>query len=206
MLSSFYHASLAGSALLSNSLPTQTFLSAAMNSSGLVNHWCNHRVSVPLAVIFSSQCSPVTETFYFRQQQPPQQTELEVVPGRESLSGYDHSQVNQQGVWLLLAFVVLHYLNYLLLGLEKWPHETDLRLLRVWRGRCSALGFAGSGCLILIHCCGILPTMPTSMLSALNGPTVPIKYAGVQRAARPLAWKVFACKALSCSPCWLRDR
>ncbi|NXL40148.1 ARNT protein, partial [Glaucidium brasilianum] len=28
-----------------------------------------------------------------QQQQPPQQTELEVVPGRESLSGYDHSQV-----------------------------------------------------------------------------------------------------------------
>ncbi|NWJ03722.1 ARNT protein, partial [Crypturellus undulatus] len=29
-----------------------------------------------------------------RQQQPPQQTELEVVPGRESLSGYEHSQVS----------------------------------------------------------------------------------------------------------------
>lgn len=54
VLSSFYCASLAGSALLSNSLPTQTFLSAAMNSSGLVNHWCNHRVSVPLAIVFSS--------------------------------------------------------------------------------------------------------------------------------------------------------
>ncbi|XP_032060276.1 aryl hydrocarbon receptor nuclear translocator isoform X6 [Aythya fuligula] len=33
-----------------------------------------------------------------RQQQPPQQTELEVVPGRESLSGYDHSQVSVQPV------------------------------------------------------------------------------------------------------------
>nr|XP_013811331.1 PREDICTED: aryl hydrocarbon receptor nuclear translocator isoform X2 [Apteryx mantelli mantelli] len=33
-----------------------------------------------------------------RQQQPPQQTELEVVPGRESLSGYDHSQVPVQPV------------------------------------------------------------------------------------------------------------
>ncbi|XP_075593459.1 aryl hydrocarbon receptor nuclear translocator isoform X5 [Balearica regulorum gibbericeps] len=33
-----------------------------------------------------------------RQQQPPQQTELEVVPGRESLSGYDHSQVPVQAV------------------------------------------------------------------------------------------------------------
>uniref|UniRef100_A0A8B9BSI7 Aryl hydrocarbon receptor nuclear translocator n=1 Tax=Anser brachyrhynchus TaxID=132585 RepID=A0A8B9BSI7_9AVES len=32
------------------------------------------------------------------QQQPPQQTELEVVPGRESLSGYDHSQVPVQPV------------------------------------------------------------------------------------------------------------
>uniref|UniRef100_A0A663M7X2 Aryl hydrocarbon receptor nuclear translocator n=1 Tax=Athene cunicularia TaxID=194338 RepID=A0A663M7X2_ATHCN len=31
-------------------------------------------------------------------QQPPQQTELEVVPGRESLSGYDHSQVPVQPV------------------------------------------------------------------------------------------------------------
>uniref|UniRef100_A0A8C3PR68 Aryl hydrocarbon receptor nuclear translocator n=1 Tax=Calidris pygmaea TaxID=425635 RepID=A0A8C3PR68_9CHAR len=31
-----------------------------------------------------------------RQQQPPQQTELEVVPGRESLAGYDHSQVPVQ--------------------------------------------------------------------------------------------------------------
>uniref|UniRef100_A0A8C3BQX9 Aryl hydrocarbon receptor nuclear translocator n=1 Tax=Cairina moschata TaxID=8855 RepID=A0A8C3BQX9_CAIMO len=30
--------------------------------------------------------------------QPPQQTELEVVPGRESLSGYDHSQVPVQPV------------------------------------------------------------------------------------------------------------
>ncbi|XP_030329797.1 aryl hydrocarbon receptor nuclear translocator isoform X6 [Strigops habroptila] len=33
-----------------------------------------------------------------RQQQPPQQPELEVVPGRESLSGYDHSQVPVQAV------------------------------------------------------------------------------------------------------------
>ncbi|XP_032060277.1 aryl hydrocarbon receptor nuclear translocator isoform X7 [Aythya fuligula] len=33
-----------------------------------------------------------------KQQQPPQQTELEVVPGRESLSGYDHSQVSVQPV------------------------------------------------------------------------------------------------------------
>ncbi|XP_075301231.1 aryl hydrocarbon receptor nuclear translocator isoform X3 [Opisthocomus hoazin] len=33
-----------------------------------------------------------------RQQQPPQQTELEVVPGGESLSGYDHSQVPVQPV------------------------------------------------------------------------------------------------------------
>uniref|UniRef100_A0A8C3BSI2 Aryl hydrocarbon receptor nuclear translocator n=1 Tax=Cairina moschata TaxID=8855 RepID=A0A8C3BSI2_CAIMO len=33
-----------------------------------------------------------------QQQQPPQQTELEVVPGRESLSGYDHSQVPVQPV------------------------------------------------------------------------------------------------------------
>ncbi|KAM9264629.1 aryl hydrocarbon receptor nuclear translocator isoform 5-T5 [Morus bassanus] len=33
-----------------------------------------------------------------RQQQPPQQTELEVVPGREGLSGYDHSQVPVQPV------------------------------------------------------------------------------------------------------------
>ncbi|XP_068270369.1 aryl hydrocarbon receptor nuclear translocator isoform X1 [Nyctibius grandis] len=33
-----------------------------------------------------------------RQQQPPQQTELEVVPGRESLSGYEHSQVPVQPV------------------------------------------------------------------------------------------------------------
>ncbi|KAM9214793.1 aryl hydrocarbon receptor nuclear translocator isoform 5-T5 [Leptosomus discolor] len=33
-----------------------------------------------------------------RQQQPPPQTELEVVPGRESLSGYDHSQVPVQPV------------------------------------------------------------------------------------------------------------
>ncbi|XP_054038489.1 aryl hydrocarbon receptor nuclear translocator isoform X10 [Rissa tridactyla] len=33
-----------------------------------------------------------------RQQQPPQQTELEVGPGRESLSGYDHSQVPVQPV------------------------------------------------------------------------------------------------------------
>ncbi|XP_029880365.1 aryl hydrocarbon receptor nuclear translocator isoform X8 [Aquila chrysaetos chrysaetos] len=33
-----------------------------------------------------------------RQQQPPQQTELEVVPGRESLSGYNHSQVPVQPV------------------------------------------------------------------------------------------------------------
>ncbi|NXL53715.1 ARNT protein, partial [Podilymbus podiceps] len=33
-----------------------------------------------------------------RQQQPPQQAELEVVPGRESLSGYDHSQVPVQPV------------------------------------------------------------------------------------------------------------
>ncbi|XP_074020770.1 aryl hydrocarbon receptor nuclear translocator isoform X6 [Numenius arquata] len=31
-----------------------------------------------------------------KQQQPPQQTELEVVPGRESLAGYDHSQVPVQ--------------------------------------------------------------------------------------------------------------
>lgn len=117
MLSSFYHASLAGSALLSNSLPTQTFLSAALNSSGLMNHWCNHRVSVSLAIIFSRRYSPVTDAFYFRQQQPPQQTELEVVPGRESLSGYDHSQVNLYGFQLLLTFVVLHYLNCILLVL-----------------------------------------------------------------------------------------
>ncbi|XP_009882196.1 PREDICTED: aryl hydrocarbon receptor nuclear translocator isoform X3 [Charadrius vociferus] len=33
-----------------------------------------------------------------RQQQPPQQTELEVVPGRESMSGYNHSQVPVQPV------------------------------------------------------------------------------------------------------------
>ncbi|XP_068270374.1 aryl hydrocarbon receptor nuclear translocator isoform X6 [Nyctibius grandis] len=33
-----------------------------------------------------------------KQQQPPQQTELEVVPGRESLSGYEHSQVPVQPV------------------------------------------------------------------------------------------------------------
>ncbi|XP_061213460.1 aryl hydrocarbon receptor nuclear translocator isoform X4 [Neopsephotus bourkii] len=33
-----------------------------------------------------------------RQQQPPQQPELEVVPGRESLAGYDHSQVPVQPV------------------------------------------------------------------------------------------------------------
>ncbi|XP_075301233.1 aryl hydrocarbon receptor nuclear translocator isoform X5 [Opisthocomus hoazin] len=33
-----------------------------------------------------------------KQQQPPQQTELEVVPGGESLSGYDHSQVPVQPV------------------------------------------------------------------------------------------------------------
>ncbi|KFQ50574.1 Aryl hydrocarbon receptor nuclear translocator, partial [Nestor notabilis] len=33
-----------------------------------------------------------------KQQQPPQQPELEVVPGRESLSGYDHSQVPVQPV------------------------------------------------------------------------------------------------------------
>ncbi|XP_074931353.1 aryl hydrocarbon receptor nuclear translocator isoform X6 [Phalacrocorax aristotelis] len=33
-----------------------------------------------------------------RQQQPPQQTELEAVPGREGLSGYDHSQVPVQPV------------------------------------------------------------------------------------------------------------
>ncbi|KAM8794505.1 aryl hydrocarbon receptor nuclear translocator [Eudromia elegans] len=33
-----------------------------------------------------------------RQQQPPQQTELEVVPGRESLSSYEHSQVSVQPV------------------------------------------------------------------------------------------------------------
>ncbi|XP_051496966.1 aryl hydrocarbon receptor nuclear translocator isoform X2 [Apus apus] len=33
-----------------------------------------------------------------RQQQPPQQAELEVVPGRESLAGYDHSQVPVQAV------------------------------------------------------------------------------------------------------------
>ncbi|NXD17627.1 ARNT protein, partial [Nothocercus nigrocapillus] len=33
-----------------------------------------------------------------RQQQPPQQTELEVVPGREGLSGYEHSQVSVQPV------------------------------------------------------------------------------------------------------------
>ncbi|XP_030320865.1 aryl hydrocarbon receptor nuclear translocator isoform X3 [Calypte anna] len=33
-----------------------------------------------------------------QQQQPPQQTELEVVPGRESLAGYDHSQVPVQPV------------------------------------------------------------------------------------------------------------
>ncbi|NXW93301.1 ARNT protein, partial [Alopecoenas beccarii] len=37
-------------------------------------------------------------TFYFRQQQAPQQPELEAVPGRESLSGYDHSQVPVQPV------------------------------------------------------------------------------------------------------------
>ncbi|XP_061872401.1 aryl hydrocarbon receptor nuclear translocator isoform X7 [Colius striatus] len=33
-----------------------------------------------------------------KQQQPPQQTELEVVPGRESLAGYDHAQVPIQPV------------------------------------------------------------------------------------------------------------
>ncbi|KAM9515091.1 aryl hydrocarbon receptor nuclear translocator isoform 5-T5 [Guaruba guarouba] len=33
-----------------------------------------------------------------KQQQPPQQPELEVVPGRESLAGYDHSQVPVQPV------------------------------------------------------------------------------------------------------------
>ncbi|OXB55839.1 hypothetical protein ASZ78_007157 [Callipepla squamata] len=33
-----------------------------------------------------------------KQQQQPQQTELEVVPGRESLAGYDHSQVPVQPV------------------------------------------------------------------------------------------------------------
>ncbi|NXG75394.1 ARNT protein, partial [Baryphthengus martii] len=33
-----------------------------------------------------------------QQQPPPQQTELEVVPGRESLAGYDHSQVPVQPV------------------------------------------------------------------------------------------------------------
>lgn len=33
-----------------------------------------------------------------RQQQQPQQTELEVVPGRESLAGYDHAQVPVQPV------------------------------------------------------------------------------------------------------------
>ncbi|KAM6112612.1 aryl hydrocarbon receptor nuclear translocator isoform 5-T5 [Phoenicopterus ruber ruber] len=33
-----------------------------------------------------------------RQQQPPQQSELEVVPGRESLPGYDHAQVPVQPV------------------------------------------------------------------------------------------------------------
>ncbi|XP_064330742.1 aryl hydrocarbon receptor nuclear translocator isoform X5 [Phalacrocorax carbo] len=33
-----------------------------------------------------------------KQQQPPQQTELEAVPGREGLSGYDHSQVPVQPV------------------------------------------------------------------------------------------------------------
>ncbi|KAM4644291.1 aryl hydrocarbon receptor nuclear translocator isoform 8-T8 [Amazona ochrocephala] len=33
-----------------------------------------------------------------KQQQPPQQPELEVVPGRESLAGYDHSQVSVQPV------------------------------------------------------------------------------------------------------------
>jgi len=48
-------------------------------------------------MVFSSHPSPVTNTFYFRQQQQPQQTELEVVPGRESLAGYDHAQVNAGG-------------------------------------------------------------------------------------------------------------
>uniref|UniRef100_A0A8C3BV05 Aryl hydrocarbon receptor nuclear translocator n=1 Tax=Cairina moschata TaxID=8855 RepID=A0A8C3BV05_CAIMO len=63
-----------------------------------------------------------------RQQQPPQQTELEVVPGRESLSGYDHSQVNLYGFQLLLTFV--------------WLHKTDLRLLETWIGRYSDLSSA----------------------------------------------------------------
>jgi len=97
VLSSFYCASLAGSALLSNSLPPPTFLTAAVNSSGLISHWCNCRGSVSSAMVFSSHPSPVTNTFYFRQQQQPQQTELEVVPGRESLAGYDHAQVNAGG-------------------------------------------------------------------------------------------------------------
>ncbi|XP_059688420.1 aryl hydrocarbon receptor nuclear translocator isoform X8 [Gavia stellata] len=39
-----------------------------------------------------------TNTNVKQQQQPAQQTELEVVPGRESLSGYDHSQVPVQPV------------------------------------------------------------------------------------------------------------
>ncbi|KFQ32354.1 Aryl hydrocarbon receptor nuclear translocator, partial [Merops nubicus] len=39
-----------------------------------------------------------TNTNVKQQQQPPQQTELEVVPGRESLAGYDHSQVPVQPV------------------------------------------------------------------------------------------------------------
>uniref|UniRef100_A0A672TYG0 Aryl hydrocarbon receptor nuclear translocator n=1 Tax=Strigops habroptila TaxID=2489341 RepID=A0A672TYG0_STRHB len=80
-----------------HSLPTHPVLCSAQ-LLWLLNQWGNHRGAVPLAIAFSSRCSPVTDTFYFRQQQPPQQPELEVVPGRESLSGYDHSQVPVQAV------------------------------------------------------------------------------------------------------------
>lgn len=124
MLSSFYCASLAGSALLSNSLPPPTFLSAAVNSSGLISHWCNCRGSVSSAMVFSSHPSPVTNTFYFRQQQQPQQTELEVVPGRESLAGYDHAQVNAGG----FACPPCCSDHPLLLGLQKQLAEFELRL------------------------------------------------------------------------------
>lgn len=84
-------------------------LSAARNSR-LMNPWCNHRRAVPLGIIFSSLCSPVTDIFYFRQQQPPQ-AELEVGPGRESLAGYEHSQVGPEGFGHSL-FVVLHCLSH----------------------------------------------------------------------------------------------
>lgn len=94
VLGSFHCASLAGSALLSSSFPPLTFLSAAVNSSGLISHWWDRRGSVPPAKALSGRSSPVTNAFYSRQQQPPPpQAELEVVPGRESLSGYE--QVNR---------------------------------------------------------------------------------------------------------------